>query len=500
MFFSQKNPKKEATMTTLYHFENFDLSENLSTLFNYLNNESKTQPLHEVESSLFNQLIKLGKTIMTQFVNKKCSESKLPSITQAKETVPFHSMKKRNYLSIFGDIEIVRPYYWKPESKGFFPADAELNLPKHHHSYLLDKWIQHRVTEEPYEEAISSICDLLNQKVSKRLVQQITGQASQNVEEYYQQKTNFPNEGSHLVVQADSKGVRMISRERPETKIEEFERRAKGVSKIGTKKNAVVTSDYSINPSKRTCRDVLEGLMSINSNKKTKDYKKKRSEVINKQVAGTMFGLEKAFENLGDRLKARDITCKKPIYVLIDGAAPLEKGLIREFEKRRWGSRVVACCLDIVHATEYLWDASTALYGEKSPKRVSWVREALGKTLNSNIKLVIIELEKKIKIKGQSKFVIKRLERSIKYFKNHEHMMDYKKYLDLGFPIASGAIEGACNSLVKDRTERSGMQWTKKGAEAVINLRSVQCNKDWESYWDYYIQKQSEELYTSQAA
>lgn len=489
-------------MTSLYHFETFDLSENLTSLFSYLNTEAKTQQLHEVEGSLFSQLMKIGKNILIQFLEKRSSENKQPSITHNEETLRFHSMKKRNYLSIFGDIEIVRPYYRKPGSKGFFPADAELNLPKHHHSYLLDKLIQHRVTEEPYEEAITSICDLLNQKVSKRLVQQITDQASQNVEEYYKKKTHFPNEGSHLVVQADSKGVRMISKERPETKIGEFQRRAKGVSKIGTKKNAAVTSDYSINPSKRTCKDVLEGLMSINSNKKakTKNHKKQLPEVINKQVAGTMFGLEKAFENLGDRLKARDSTCKKPIYILIDGAAPLEKGLIREFAKRKWESRIVACCLDIVHATEYLWDASTAMYGETSPKRVLWVRKALGKTLNSDIKLVIIELEKKLKIRGQSKFVIKRLERSIRYFKNHEHMMNYKKYLNLGFPIASGAIEGACNSLVKDRTERSGMQWTKKGAEAVINLRSVQCNKDWESYWNYYIQKQSEELYASQAA
>lgn len=101
---------------------------------------------------------------------------------------------------------------------------------------------------------------------------------------------------------------------------------------------------------------------------------------------------------------------------------------------------------------------------------------------------------------GTSKFVKKRLQRSLNYFKNHEHMMNYKKYLEIGFPIASGAIEGACNTLVKDRTDRSGMQWTKKGAEAVINLRSVRCNKDWESYWDYHIRQESKELYEDQAA
>jgi hypothetical protein len=119
----------------------------------------------------------MGKTILTQFLSKKCAENKASIITKNNQQIPLHSMKKRDYLSIFGDVEIARPYYWKPGSPGLFPMDAELNLPKHHHSYLLDKWIQFRVTEEPFEEAIKSICDLLNQKISKRLTQQITAQA-----------------------------------------------------------------------------------------------------------------------------------------------------------------------------------------------------------------------------------------------------------------------------------------------------------------------------------
>lgn len=490
-------------MTTLYQIEDFGLSKNHAFLVHYLETEANIQSLHEVEHSIFKQLLVMGKALLCQFLQKKTTKNKTPFITKDNEVFRLHSLKKRNYLSIFGDIEITRPYFWKPGSSGVIPMDVELNMPKHHHSYLLDKWIQHRVTEEPYKEAIDSICDLLDQKISKRLVQQITDQASQNVEEYYQQKKHFPDEGSHLVVQADGKGVRMISKERPETKLkEEFVRRAKGVSKIGTRKNAIVTSDYSINPTPRTPKDVLEGLMAINSNKKKKERenKKKLPKVINKQVAGTMFGQEKAFRDLADRLKARDNSCEKPIYILIDGAAPLEKGLMKELEKREWKSRVVGCCLDIVHATEYLWDASTAIYGEVNPQRAFWVSDALEKTLNSDINLVIKELEDKINAKRTSKFVIKRLQRSINYFKNHLHMMDYKNYLKNGFPIASGAIEGACNSLIKDRTDRSGMQWTKKGAGAIINLRSVQCNKDWENYWNYYIQKQSEDLYRNKVA
>jgi 23S rRNA pseudoU1915 N3-methylase RlmH len=486
-------------MNTLYHTENFQLSKSFDDIAIYLSSEAMNQSLHDIENHLFKSLLKIGKILLNDFITTKGTGKKDCVLTNEGEKLPFHELRTRKYLSIFGDINITRAYYWKSGIPGLFPFDAELNLPVHHHSYLLDKWIQCRITEEPYEQAIESICDLLDQKVSKRTVQQITSEASQEVENYYSQKTNFEDEGSHLIAQVDCKGVIMIPKERPKTKSKEgFVRRAKGVSKIGIRKDAVVTTDYSIDPIRRTPKELLEGLMRINSDSKNEVVATKKKKVCNfrnKQVAGTMFGKEKAFQDLANRLEARDPQGKKPIFILIDGAHSLEKGFKKEFEKRGWQSRVQGYCLDIVHATEYLWDASTALYGETSLKRVNWVRSALLNILNSKVKMVIKELNQKIASGSLTAFVVRRLQRTITYFENHTHMMDYKRYLKDGYPIASGAIEGACNTLVKDRTDRSGMQWTKKGAAAVINLRSVKCNKDWSNYWDYYVGKQNQKLY-----
>ncbi|VFN05729.1 MAG: hypothetical protein BECKG1743F_GA0114225_111172, partial [Candidatus Kentron sp. G] len=36
--------------------------------------------------------------------------------------------------------------------------------------------------------------------------------------------------------------------------------------------------------------------------------------------------------------------------------------------------------------------------------------------------------------------------------------MNYAEYLAAGYPIASGVIEGACRTVIKDRMERSGMR------------------------------------------
>lgn len=489
---------------SLYTIENLQKNQNIQNLLHFLSNEAKDCQLHIVEDEMHKLLLSFGKDLLNQFLAEKGTGKKAFIKTVDNEVIPFHSIKSRNYLSIFGDIAIKRAYFWKPGVKGISPLDAELNLPTRIHSYLLDKWIQHRITEEPYQEAINSIGDLFHLKITKQISQKITVESSQNIENFYQKKSIFPDEGSDIIIQADCKGIIMVPRERPETKLnEEFTRRAKGVSKIGTKKDSVVTADYSINPLKRTPKDVLDGLMSINSNKKKEKKNsdiRKKNNPINKQIVATMENKEKAFLMLLDRVKARDLTEKKPIFILIDGAVSLEKGLLKELNKRNWQSRLKGCCLDIVHATEYLWDISTALYGEMNPERVSWVRSALSKLLNSKVTEVIKDTHNKIDSGKLTQFQIKRLKRSVTYFENHKHMMHYKEYLSKGYPIASGAIEGACNTLVKDRTERSGMQWTKKGAGAVISLRSVQCNKDWQNYWDYYVQSCAERNYGATAA
>ena len=80
----------------------------------------------------------------------------------------------------------------------------------------------------------------------------------------------------------------------------------------------------------------------------------------------------------------------------------------------------------------------------------------------------------------------------IKYYKNNKQYMQYDDYLRKGFPIGSGAIEGACRNLVKDRMERTGMRWEIEGAQAMLNTRSAYINNQWDKLIEYRIKKQTE--------
>lgn len=66
-------------------------------------------------------------------------------------------------------------------------------------------------------------------------------------------------------------------------------------------------------------------------------------------------------------------------------------------------------------------------------------------------------------------------------------MLWYDKFLAIGLPIATGAIEGACRDLVKDRLDISGAHWGLTGAEAVLRLRSVHSSHDLDEYWEFHM-------------
>jgi hypothetical protein len=70
-----------------------------------------------------------------------------------------------------------------------------------------------------------------------------------------------------------------------------------------------------------------------------------------------------------------------------------------------------------------------------------------------------------------------------KYLTNKRAHLDYPTALKKGRPIATGIIEGACRHLVKDRMDLTGARWGLHGAEAVLKLRALRCNGDFDTYW-----------------
>ena len=89
----------------------------------------------------------------------------------------------------------------------------------------------------------------------------------------------------------------------------------------------------------------------------------------------------------------------------------------------------------------------------------------------------------------------KTIENAITYFDRNRDQMRYDVYLENGYPIASGAVEGTCRHLVKDRMERTGMRWRMNSAQAMLDLRAMRINHTWDAYFEYHIQQEQNRIY-----
>ena len=78
--------------------------------------------------------------------------------------------------------------------------------------------------------------------------------------------------------------------------------------------------------------------------------------------------------------------------------------------------------------------------------------------------------------------------------------LDYPTALKNGWPIATGVIEGACRHLVKDRMDITGARWGLAGAEAILTLRALISNGDFDSYWTFHLVQKHRRVHASRYA
>jgi hypothetical protein len=323
------------------------------------------------------------------------------------------------------------------------------------------------------------VARLLGLTLPELAVETSVAEHSPLVKAFYRQTDPFPvtEEGDLLVAQADGKGVPMVRRETADLKA----RRGKGDKKT-RKKEAVAIAVYTIAPYPRTPHDVVDALF-----KKDKPQAE-RPAPCHKQVFASLDGKEAALKRLADWAARRDGQHIRQRVALTDGAEALQQHMLAKL----CGFTLV---LDIIHVDEYLWKAGTTLYGETDPKRAEWVEAQLLDILSSRADHVIQRLEDKAQTVRQGSQAGKVLLQVAHYLRRNQPYMDYANYLQRGWPIGTGVIEGVCRHLVKDRMELSGMRWTVAGAGALLALRAVNENGDWEEFHQFRRTQRHEQLY-----
>ena len=190
---------------------------------------------------------------------------------------------------------------------------------------------------------------------------------------------------------------------------------------------------------------------------------------------------------VAEEMERRDPSASKTRVALTDGERALQIRVDRKLK--------VTLILDLMHALEKLWKAAYVFHAEGSPEADLWVMDRTLRILEGGVGQVVKGLRQSITKRALSGAKRKTLEGVADYLYRNRTRMRYHEYLANGWPIASGPVEGACKSLIKDRMERSGMRWTGEMAEAIVQLRAVCLSGDFGDYAQFHIEHDRKRLY-----
>jgi len=134
--------------------------------------------------------------------------------------------------------------------------------------------------------------------------------------------------------------------------------------------------------------------------------------------------------------------------------------------------------LDFFHAVEHVSQFAQTVFENKAEQH-QWIVKQKELLLESKVGEVIDNIQSVNTNKEKEKKAL------IQYYQSNKARMDYNKYKTIGAGIiGSGAIESAHRTLIQKRLKLSGQRWTIKGAQNMINLRTLQLNNQWNKIID----------------
>jgi hypothetical protein len=456
------------------------------------------QRIDELEGSVFQELLRLGLTLVAAFIAKHGDGNVGPTATD-KDGNPCKRLPEKHtrpYKSVFGELTIERYVYGSREGQKIdaAPLDQRLGLPASDFSYLLEDWCQRLCIKEAFGETKQSLAALLGLKMSVRTLEAMNQRVAKFSDGFRDQQAQPPaeEEAAILVVTADGKGVPM---RRPlEERVQGHHRRKKG-EKANKKQMSYVGAVYTIAPFQRTAKDVIDEVFRRAKAKERPRPQHKRVRVeMTQMLEGEEMqnGKETLFALLSDDVVRRNRGHRRPLVCLLDGERAL-------WDKRQEFFPHSIGVLDLYHVMEKLWLAAHAWHAEGSDAAETFVTARLQLLLEGKVTQVIAGLRRRLQTHVLSNEKRRAVQNVIRYFKNNRAHMRYDEYMAAGFPIGSGVVEGACRHVVKDRMEQSGMRWTVPGAQALLDTRSVYLNGDWGEFMSYRIETEQAQLYGQMA-
>jgi hypothetical protein len=403
----------------------------------------------------------------------------------------------RALLSVFGEVSVERLAYRRRGEENLHLADASLNLPQEKYSHGLRRWSAIEASRGSYDEAREAIERGTGQKVGKRQVESLTERAAADVDTFYaKRQTPKCASGDVVVLSVDGKGIVMrpealrgATKKAAQASSPKLEGRLSKGEKRGRKRMAEIGAVYDVTPVPRGPTDVMAP---------KDDEPVKGPEAKNKWLTASV--ADDAAPVIGDvfdEAERRDPKHRRTWVALVDGNKHQIDCIEAQALKRKLDVTII---IDLIHVLEYLWTAAWCFFGEGDPRAEAWVRTRALAILDGGARDVAAGIRRRATSDGLKASARKGADDCAKYLTNKADYLDYPTALAGGWPIATGIIEGACRHIVKDRMDVTGARWSLNGAEAVLKLRVVRSNGDFDDYWRFHLSREHERIHRSRYA
>jgi len=490
-FQKHKSTKKVSLMNPEYlnltDFSFFsDAKEKLTQLIHRLQSESCRDSEHgEIEQTINKEGLEILRCLLQGWFDLTGENERIQSGIKTSTGKPLNHVRgetTRTLMSLFGNVTVTRKAYSNRHEVSLFPGDAKLNLS--HDKY--SDGIRYRASKEAIRGSFDSTVEVIKETtggaVPKKQSLNLVRDVAQDFESYYQEKRFLKPEETDdlLVLTFDGKGIVM----RPDSlractkkaaqKSKKLNSRLSQGEKKDRKRMAQVAAVYTVQSHTRTAEAIM---------KTTDDHIVPfRTPVRNKRVwASVEREAEKVIEEAFEEALQRDPKQKRQWVILIDGL-PHQIRLIKKVMKRLKVKATIV--MDFIHVLEYLWKAAWCFFNKADEAVENWIAQRAVNILKGRGS----QVAKGLRISATKREITNRenIDKCANYLIKNKERLQYDQALQLGFPIASGVIEGACRHLINDRLDITGARWGLKGAESVLKIRSLKSSGDFEHYWKFH--------------
>jgi len=405
---------------------------------------------------------------------------------------------RRRLTTVVGTVTVERLAYRHRGAGNLHPADGALNLPEERHSHGVRRLAAIESTRGSFDDATDAIERTTGVTVGKRQVEQLTAKAAADVENFYTTFASEPGDRDDvLVLSADGKGIVM----RPDALRPATEKAAAAATtklktrlskgeKRNRKRMAEVGAVYDLTPVPRSPNDIL----ATNDSRTPPPPPRAKAKWV---TASVVEDISQVIARIFDEAERRDPGHERQWVALVDGNNHQMDCIRAQADSREVSVTIV---VDLIHVIEYLWGAAWCFFAEGDPAAEAWVRDRALAILEGKAREVAGGIRRRATTAGLAGPDRKKADACATYLTNKAAYLDYPTALAAGWPIATGVIEGACRHLVADRMDITGARWSVEGAEAVLKLRAVRTNGDFDLYWKFHLDQERQRVHATRYA